>query len=574
MSDIVPSDLLYGQALELVREIRESQDSNDTLELIKQLNAVASRFDEVVGHPISMHEPIVSTEPPSTEKTNRFLRGVEADINLLQRQLDLLRSASIFTHNAASTELASLKDNNAKIGNQVKSLQLYSGSRNSNIVTFTDTFRNRDMLDDSFVPPDDRVTLPSPGYITLPPEGESINLSADAEIKILDSSNGFLGNNQEIEDPETAPIDQASGARQYAFVQESYEANELSSLVDEEPDTWIEYEHYMLTDEQRAVGRNYNFVYTADEEDGSVREIEWSNGPADGVLKLALEFDLKSVRQINSVSLIPFGLEDNKNYPILIKSISTSGNGTDWYDLRPTEVWVANDINLQNARSASSAVVGGAVWNFPARHARYVRVKIEQRSAVDANIGHIYWVNKDSESSRVEGPNPPIDDTGKFLSTQSVGDALQRRQFFQGKRWVIGVRDVNLVQTQYSRRASMVTKPMRVAGRIERVALESVELEVPESYPIDEHWVRFFVSPDDGESWYPIARISDPETGLPQQISFNDPLHESLREASVMNYITENSVTTLRLKVELERPDDAESTTPILRSYTLKVLKQ
>lgn len=574
MSDIVPSDLLYGQALELVREIRTSQESGDALELIKQLNAVASRFDEVVGHPIGVYEPILLTEPPSTHKTNRFLRGVEADINLLQRQLDLLRSASIFTHNTASTELSSLKDKNAKISNQVKSLQLYSSSRNSNVVMFTDTFRNRDSLDDELVPPSDRVTLPAPGYLTLPPEGESVNLSQGAEVKILDSSNGFLGNNQEIEDPENAPLDPVSNTYQYSFVQEEYPANDLAALVDAEPDTWIEYEHYLLTDAQRSIGRNLNFTYTMDESDGSVREVEWSNGPSDGTLKLDLEFDLKSVRQINSVSLVPFGLEDNKNYPILIKSISTSANKTDWYDLRPTEVWIANDINLQNARAASSAVIGGAAWSFPARHARYVRVKVEQPSPVDANVGHVYWVDRNAEESRIEGPKPPVDDTGKFLGTQSVGDALQRRQFFQGKRWAIGIRDVNLMQTQYAKRASMVTKPMRVAGRIDRVALESVELEVPDSYPIGSHWIKFFISPDDGESWHQIARIDDPQAGLPQQISFNDPLHESLRESSVVNYVTENPVTTLRLKVEMERPDDVRFTTPILRSYTLKVLKQ
>lgn len=574
MPDVVPSEILYGQILQIVDEIKEAQGSVDTLGLIQDLNQALARFDEIVGHPISLYEPITPTEPPASEKMNRFLTNSERDIGLLRRQLDLLRSASIFLHNASTTEISNLKDGNAKLGNQLKSLQLHSGSRHDGIIVFADSFRNRDMLDDSRVPAAQRAIILAPSHVALPPEGESIDLSSLAKAEILSSSNGFLGNNQEIEDPETAPLNLSSSTKQYEFVQEEYKADELEDVLDGEPDTWIEYEHYKLTDAQRLQARNYNFVYTDEEDDGNVRDIEWSNGPDGDVLRLDLEFDLKSTRQMNSISLTPFGLENNINYPILVRSIHTSADKTDWQEVTPMGVWIANEVNLQAARTANGSIIGGAVWSFESRPVQYIRCKIEQHNPVDVNVGHLYWVDEDSEDLRVEGPNPPIDDTGIYLSTRRVGTALQRREFFKGKRWAIGIRDIEFRQSQYSEKAAIVTKPMRVSGRVDRVVLESAIVDIPEGYPADQYWVRFFVSPDDGESWHPIARMDNPQLGLPQQISFNDPLHESLREYTVTNYITNNPVTSLRLKIELERPTSMRETTPVLRSYTLKVLKQ
>lgn len=573
MPNIVPSDIFYAQAAELVDTIVDAQ-GRDTLELSRQLNEILARFDEMFGGPISSYEPLVESEPLSSDKTNRFLTGVEADIRLLKRQIDLLRAASVFTYNTASTEIGSLKDVNSRIENRVRSLQMHSASRHDDVIVFTDTFKNRDLIDDNLVSANERALISAPGYLTLPSKGYDISLSSEAEVNIMPISNGFIGNNQEIENPASAPIDPVTNSRSYSFVQESYPANDIASIQDSQPSTWIEYERYGLSPQQVDGAGSYNFIYSQEMEDGSVRMVDWSTPPDDGVLTLGLEFDFKRSKHINSISIIPFGLEDDKNYPILIKSIYTSETGTDWQEVSPSHVWIANDINLQTARISSSAVVGGAVWNFRSRSARYVRIVIEQHNPVDCNIGYLYWVHKDYESFMLAGPTPPIDDTGKHFSDKSIGDGIQRRSFLQGKRWAIGLRDIEISQTSYAEKAVIVTKSMSVNGIIDRVALESVDLSVPDNYPTDHHWVRFYVSPDDGRSWYQIARMDHPERGITQQITFNNPLHESLRELAVVNYSTEKPVSSLRLKVEMERPADLESTTPILRSYTLKVLKR
>jgi len=576
MSELIPSALLYGQAVELLQQLQDAHHEGaikDTFDLIAQLSDVLTRFQEGAGKPLLAYESVAETEPPSSAKANRFWRAAERDINLLQQQVDVLRASVIFSHNIVSSELMSARNNNARIKNKMKSLQLYSNSFDSNVITFGDHFDSFEFVDTSMVPGEDRAALFSEGHVTLGQQGEMVNLSEDADISILGTSNGFLGNNQEIEDPGNAPPGFV-GTNDYIFKAQQRDYADIDHITDEMPNTWIEYERYYLTNAHKNSVSNFNFTYlTTDDEEGS-QEVDWATPPDNNVLRLGLGFDFKRIRNLNAIKFIPYGLEENANYPVMIEKIQTSPNGTDWNIVYPTQVWVGNDINLRAARKTDNMIAHSAFWAFRARAVRFVRVFFRQPSPIDVNVGHIYWVDRRNESRIVEGPIPPIDNPTRFYDQDVVGELVQRRQYFPGKRWAIGIRDLLMQQVEYQTMSSLVTKPLRVGGSIDRVMLEKAEVEIPDDYPVDYNWVRFFISPDEGENWYPIAKIEDTYQDIPEQISFNDPLHESLREGRVWNYNLDNSVTSIRMKVELERPSDMKSTTPILKSYTLKVRRR
>jgi hypothetical protein len=577
MGNLVPSVLLYSQAIGLLEEIEEAQATGavkDTFDLVQQLAAILTSFQDSVGTPLLNYDPVSESEPPSSEKANRFWKNAEKDINLLQQQVDILRASVLFGHNLVSTELMHAKKQNARVNNKLKTMQMYTNGYDSSIIQFGDSFRSLEFVDTEIIDPQERVGLFFEGYVTLGQEGEMLNLSEKSTVKILNTSNGFLGNNQEIDDRENAPIDPETGDPFYTFKAELRTYDDLGFIVDNAPNTWIEYERYEVSSSHRLSANGYNFTYTKESEEGNIEHVDWATAPDNNVLRLGLEFDMGELRNLNSVEFTPHGLEDNINYPVLVRRIQTSPNGTDWTPLFPTNVWIGTNVNLTAARTADNVVSHKALWAFESRAVRYVRVFIEQHHSIDSDVGHPYWVDRRNPELRVEGPIPPEDDPTKFYSRRVVGEQLQLREYFPGKRWAIGIRDILLQQVEYKPKSIMITKPLRVGGLIDRVMLEKAEIEVPPGYPPDESWVNFYISPDDGENWFPIARIDDVFLGIPHQISFNDPIHESLRERTVKNHNTDLPVTSIRLKAELTRPAEMRSTTPILKSYSLKVKRR
>lgn len=578
MAEMVPSVLLYGQALELIKDIQGvSKDQTENVEdLLRELAAVLVRYEESAGKPLVEYESVAETEPPSSEKSNRFWRAAEKDINLLQQQVDILRAATLFSHNAIVTEVEKAYNQNARVGSKLKTLQLYSDYTDSSIVSFGDSFKSLDFIDINQVAAFEQPTFLHEGYVTLGRQGQLVNLSQDANVRVLEGSNGFVGNNQEITDPSEAPTDPETGEPLYTFKAEVSNPNDLESVLDGEPNTWVEYEQYKLTSSQQFSALNMNFDYIVTNDEGEAENVSWADGPSNNVLKLGLEFDIGQIRNLNSVELTPYGLEGNKNYPVLVRRVQTSPNRTDWTTVFPTDVNIGSEVNLKTAAAADNVITRRAVWVFEAREARYVRVYMEQPNPVPTNVGHVYWINRrnTNRQERVEGPNPPIEDLGRFLDDEVVGDFVQRREYFEGQRWAIGIRDVQLQQAQYVQKSVLVTNPLRVGGVVDRVILQDADIQIPPSFPEGQNWVRFFISPDEGENWYPISRIEDVAQDIPEQISFNDPLHESLREGSVKNYTTDSPVTSIRLKIEMRRPASDNSMTPVLHGYTLKVKRR
>lgn len=577
MAQLVPSVLLYGQALKLINELREGQEAGtlrDTDDLIAKLADILTRFEDTAGTPFLQYSPVVETEPPSSEKTNRLWRALEKDVNLLQQQMDILQASTSFSHNIVATEVMKSKSANARVSNKLKTLQLYTESVDSSIITFGDSFRSLEFTDSTKVPAYEQAMLLGEGYLTLAPDGEMVNLSEDATVTILDGSNGYLGNNHEVEDP-GGTVDLQTGSDWYTFKTENRIYNDLKGLLDAEPNSWIEYEHYYLTEEQQRAGANLNFVYQKQNEDGSFENINWASGPGGGTLKLHLQFDLKSIKTLNSIEYTPYGLEENANPPVLIKYVETSPNGTDWTSIYPASVWLGTETNIQAARTADNVATEKAVWAFEARSVQYIRFHIEQPNPITCRVGHAYYVDEDTETfERVEGPIPPTTDPTKYYEESNHGSLLQQREFFIGKRWAVGIRDITLQQREYVERSVIVTKPLRVGGVVDRVALTRADILVPQEYSSDQSWVEFYVSPDDGGSWFQISRIEDDYLGIPEQIAFNDPTPEAFREAGVAYYNVDGIVTSLRLKIVLTRPDELVTTTPILRSYALKVKRR
>jgi hypothetical protein len=619
MTQLAPTTLYYAQAMALLKEI-EMEYSAGLLKNIddvqQRISQAYSSFNSNAGRPLTSYEHIVPGEPPLSEKINRFWMRLEQDLNICQQQLEFLQASAIHVHNFIKTEILKAQHLNAQASNKVKTLQLYSNAHDSDVIRFGDYFRNTDFIDADSTVDAQRATLQSPGIMTLKRETRKILGPRDGvTMKVLPTSNGFLGNNQEIKNQ--SPIQNLDeDLNELEFIAQTDRRAKLVDLIDQKPNTWIEYEKYLVSEQDRNLAQNFNFVYadTSKLNDGSDTtesvKVDWANGPDGGVLRLSIEFDLGSQKNVNGFSFTPYGLELNKNYALKISRVETSPDATNWIPLNPENVWIAVEANLQTASVNDNVSIGYANWSFEDRVIRYVRLHIEQPHPNESKIGHLYYEKRptvnpgrvsiptpvdddddllddegnpliarhysvENASSRVEGPIPTIDRPHRYYGSTNriIGGLIQKVEYFMGKRWVIGIRDCTIDHSTYSNSSVIVSKPFKINGLVDRVAIES-DIYIPSSYNSNDIWVRFYVSPDNGNSWYPISRIQDDFLGLPEVIAFNDPLPEEFREQGVTYHQVNGSVNSVRVKIEISRPADQPSTTPVVKSYTLKIRKK
>jgi len=567
MSQSTPAVLFHGQALKLLTDLNAAyqQGIGRVDDLVGRLREALASFENSVGAPLLEFDPVSEGEPPLSSKINRLWDNMSSDINLLQRQVDVARAATIFSHNMIRNELTAVQLANARVANKLKTLQLYSKAVDSSVVVFGDYFRSEEFLDMKKVPEYQQTMLPGDGYITLAPSGDLEQLTDIADVYIAPSSNGFLGNLHEI-----ATVNAESGI---VFKAESAPRRNLGDLVDAEPNTWIEYEHWLVSEGDRLHAGNRGFTYQRETDAGVTEYIDWGVGPPGGVLRLVMDFDLRGVHAMNFISIVPFNLEDNINYPIKIAKIETSRDGTDWEGVFPQNIYIGSAINIQAARVASDIVIGEAIWAFAGRVCRYIRFVFEQSHSLTREMGHIYHIDK--AGNRVDTPAPPeADPTSIYLgSKMSSGEFSQQREMFVAERWAIGLRDITISHINYLQEGVAITQPLRVGGVVDRVSLEA-EISIPPEYDNSEGWVSFFISPDDGVSWFQISRVQDDFLGIPEILAFNDPLPTQFHESGVAYYNVPGAVTTLRLKVVLHRPPDLPATTPVLHSYQLKVRRR
>lgn len=575
MTQNAPSILPYEQAQLLLQGLQDQFASGaiKTVEDVSdQLKDILTRY-AYAGKPLTSWDPLKETEPALSQKLNITLLNMQADIRAIQHQIDISKAASLLTFNFITQEKEKQALANGRVRSKLKTLQMYSDSTDPSIIKFGNTFNTTDSHDDNLVPPSERASLLG-GAASLGQTADVINLSTAATVTILSTSNGFMGNNQEV----LAATDDNAGSDALSnpltgeaiptFVAETNRAGDIFTIQDGDPTTCFEYEHYKLEPADLNVGQYLNFEYL---DDITNQRINWANGPTGDVLHLDLLFDLKSVKVVNHIIITPYGLRLNSNNPIKVTTIETSDNGTDWSGVSPASIVIGTDVNLFTLQAAQEVTFNDAVWTFGDRSIRYVRVKLEQNTPIPCNIGHVYY--QDNSGLRVEGPIPNVSNPARaYLPSNysSSGSISQKREVFIGKRWALGLRDISIEQINYNSESIIVSKPFFAPGAIDRISIDA-DISVPDTFSSTINWVSFYIAPNETDQWISIARIQDDGLGIPEIIAFNDPLPEAFRDPGVGYVDLDSEVTSLRVKIVLTRPDEFPYATPSIRSYTLKV---
>ena len=620
MTQLYPSTEYESKAVALIMEMRnfilDAESKLTSEEVATKFRDIQSKFSQVIGKPLTEYEPFVKGEPLKSDKVNRFISNLQKDINILEEQVELIRSTSLFIHNTMNNELDTAKNQNAAAINKLKSLQLYTSAQNNEITIFGDYFKNDSQIDYDGLDQKNRALIDSERRLTL----SKVNISSEnplsrSVIRVLPTSTGIPGRLVEVEElSRNTPVNPTTQEPIYRFKSQVDPRSNLLYLTDESPATWFEYEKNLVSEQDRINAKNLNFTYTVSERntDRGVAEIkypvpvgekiDWANGAVNGTLNLDLEFELDQIKTINEITYTPFGLEDNKNGPVLVKYVETSIDKNEWETLSPANVYIAQDASLNTARLANEVVVGTARWDVLSDQVRYIRFHIEQKNPIDTKIGHLYYstprrvvrrfdntlatpafVEDVVGGDRAQGPTPTTSSPTKFYSPSfSLIDSpdrnltaglVKRVEIFDGKRWAIGIRDISAKKVEYSLSGSIISKPFRIGGIVDRVSVDS-SVFIPDTFSAETLWVKYYVSPNNGVNWFPISRIQDDYLGLPEILAFNDTIPVEFRESNVGYHTVAGQVNSLRVKIELLRPSGQPNKTPVVHWYRLKVKRK
>lgn len=544
------------------------------------------------------------------------------DLLIAQEQVEILRGLTLQAFNLCEAERMGLNEQLAEITALADQFRLWVADSDPGFIWVGDTFNDTSKLD---LENTSLFVDPRGGTVTLQPVGHQ-DLSeriVGARIDREYSQGGIPGNTLEIK----APGKQAYlGNRPEPRPELWYDTDpgdRITNLWDGEPDTWFEWETYLVPSKQKMIRVGKAWVY---DPHGKLteRHTEWKNwncylrwpgdlevdlGPGRkgypmvhfvergrrrqgererGLkqLKLGFTITLDQPTPVSWLQITPFIRENC--FP-KVEQILISNDGQHWKKLlkEPTTLHPRMNRGLDFRRYGldASNYEGVGVWTFPSTPVRYVSVLLSQEQSYPCprGIGHRFfflhhkkgdrWVD-----SRTEGPIPIL---GSHASVP--GDPDDTGPTSGRGRKTRKIRTTTRRARQRSKRLNIydIVQADRLAIGLRDVLLEQ-RVYAPEGQLVSKVWkldrpVRscaLFVAEqipeewaevqDEGGNWAEYSVSADGSNWqrlVPQRTELED---------SVVQF--SEPTKTVYFRALFHRPEDAMTQSPILQAYGLKLL--
>lgn len=402
---------------------------------------------------------------------------------------------------------------------------------------------------------------------------EILSLEIDNEV-----SNGFPGN--------THCVDTLNN--ELHFIGNEGLHLDPNAMIDENKDTWFEFELFSITDEVRKQCNSYGFEY----DEG----VSWINNT--DPLRLKLVITLSSASNCSWVSITPY-LSDIKGvkncYLEKCEIITTSNNVYNVCNYKPFE-----DI---------------LVFPFPPQPVSRIEFTFVQPSKYMTKIGHFYYTSADTTDmsifqdydysdmfARIDGTknsvgllnckyNPitkwieyPTNKT-ELMESAYIKDNLftlppssishkSNQEIIDAYRYMIGIREINISSCTFVESGEYVSAVYNTDDVITSIVLESEEY-IPGG---DAEILQYYISLNGGLDWHKIYPIHRAYSGIYKYYVNNDTIENALSNASTNKKSKNLSIVgeckSVQLKITMDRAtdiDNAEYTTPIVYSYKLKL---
>ncbi|MFW6016518.1 MAG: hypothetical protein ACOCRK_08770 [bacterium] len=570
-------DLISQNILDTIREDKLGTFSN----VIKAIS------NNIRNYIYNLNQPVFKKRKAkdifSSQDYNNNMKEINTDIKNCYEDLVALQSLNKDNYNYFNITTNHLNEKIASVNQELEKIKSNINLDNSSLTIVTKSFfNNLDTIDTDSTTAG--INLKK-GYASLNINSK-INVSKNSEVNIMKTSNGYPGNYHEVE-----VTDKVGGVdidnNNIIFKGENDSHDDLTTLIDDNPSTWFEYECANFPDEKKEDPcKGYN--------------IDWAHTPGKNnePLRLNLKFTLNQPEIINMIDITPFFGEEIDD--ILIKEIKIS-------DVSNGETKsILGDIRINKKENG---LYSNGILNFEPVLAKEVYIFLEEDQSYEAKIGHIYYeakikikktetddfliwsdtdVTYETITERVSGPDVEIDvDTGgeSWLwhteSTEIVSSTVtKKREYFEGERWLIGLREVGINSYKYDDTNVIISNNYYSPQPIKHISLK-VNEEIPSNfynnkteqtnYNNRNEWIKYFISIDDGKTWERISPLNRKLNEYPTDYYINIPGNDN-PNSKILE--TNNDINNVKIKIEFSRPTDidrAENYTPILKDYYLKL---
>lgn len=366
----------------------------------------------------------------------------------------------------------------------------------------------------------------------------------------------------------------------------------MADILDGNSDTWFEYEMFQIPQQTIDLTENKDFRYK--------EAVEWIRQDILN-MRCVIKIDFPKARNMNWVSFLPYIPSDRGAIAATIEKIVVSDDKGEHQGLG-----FEDDFN------------SGVAYMFPRQKCKTITLYLRQDTSYPVLVGHPFFkqVNQEDTSVldeehlhsgiRVHGVNPSIEnigvsyDTGKaeiIYPIRKFGDTIENESIkkqnlftapsisatgetvlsgmeqVQAYRFMIGIRDVQLANYQFSTISQYVSVPFVSANPMKEVALDA-QMEIPEGFS-EGDWVQFFISIDQGRNWYPIDLKDVHKENTKTRYLFNSKTPKEGRLDEVGYIESATDIFEIQVKIELSRPVETEDDayyTPVVYGYELQVL--
>ena len=495
-----------------------------------RIKTALNTFYDSLTKPSFTYRPAVST--PISSEYNAMINESYNDMEYIIKDCEALKdyvSQSFVDAQLSRTMMTNqLTYLMSKVNNIQQSLAVNQGR---GMVVFSDSFNDFNNVGNS--DSDNACTIDTfDGILTLKNISSSNAKISSVEID-NEVSNGFPGN--------THCVDTLNG--DIHFIGQEGLHIDPTAIVDGNKDTWFEFELFNITDKVRKDCNSYGFDY----EEG----VSWVNNDTKALrLKLIINFVNDTV--CSWISILPY-FSDAKGgtYCIMEKCEVFSSNN---YVYKVAENKIFNEV---------------LTCAFPAQTINRVEITFIQDIKYLCKIGHFYYTNVNTDNmsmfqnfedadifTRIDGPKPNVtmlglkyDPVTKWLDyrdkttsipsdsyikanlftiPESTIDRKSNSEIIDAYRYMIGIREIRMPNCSFVNHSEYISKIFKTDENITSIMLETDEY-IPGDNP---DILKYFISVDNGNTWYKITPIQRAYEGEYKYFINND---------SIMNLLTNNS---------------------------------
>lgn len=324
---------------------------------------------------------VVPGTKPEVEDYNAAFETIKDDIDILFAELENLEAVVVEQFNLITAQTNRINSRVKRLSSRITDFTLYSKLPIKNSLFFTDSFADASKIESAspLLNAAECDINQAEGIITLPVnQDNTVTVSVSLAPVINSNSNGRAGNNEEV------------GAFQLN--------NTISTVLDNNPDTWFEYERVVRED--------------------------------DGVaLILDFTINMNEEQIINFIRINPnnFGTKTE----VEISDIATSVDGLVYTSIKD-EIPIAgflveDEANVFKLAPSTSKFAGQGLFTFTPRFAKYVKIILRQISPylIDTVQGQQFRYAigiRDVEIKRLA-----FESTGELVSsTYDVGSEIKK----------------------------------------------------------------------------------------------------------------------------------------------------